>query len=407
MAWRRIVDTKSIDKKSLSAGVDENLNNADMEYGLDTFNEDCSFVGFSEETPLIICDGVGSSDTPRLASYYLTEILSGHVYDQIDPFNLYEALKYFKETISSQGSSTTCFAIWPKIDGNLLRLKKFQVGDGMAFLVLRKKNKLIHIINLSFAPTHQLEILQSSIGYDAKAMIMVNQNKAPDQVQQVPCQISADTLELPAIYYSLGKEFYQTTPVSLLDDLKNAGLEDQIFYQENNFSLKDVESFSILIGSDGAYDNVRLLDLRDSIQEDFNLNKLFAHIIKNASKSNQPEELLNYEEFSTLMEEFEKNQSLFEKLEERDIHVLSNGELKAILNSIQSLEEYAFFYLDVIKYFRNFLTDEEIIEISRKNNWNKYLEKSIHARVIETISKSVRTSKRDDISLVYLTYTKK
>lgn len=399
MVWRKEIYSAS-HAKSTWRDTEHNSSNPDdalLENGEDTFNEDCTFISQEMNSPLICCDGVGSSKDPRVSSYLLTKIFSEIKYEQVSSLTLKEYIQEFYNTVSEPESSTTIIAVWPKIENKFLKLKIFQIGDGMAFIKLTK-NGLTNIVNLCHAPANIIgisKIKNRKITTGQLALLEARKEILNDNCMLVPCQIGLEDKNYLGLYYSLGEDCSQEEPLTIED-----AIAEGIFLQEKKISLEGIDEFTIVVGSDGVYDNMDLFNLfyifKTSLSRD-----IVKNIYNQATKTMKlPESRVkNHDVIRECNEEapdiVDRIYSLLEN--KTDITTIPFSTIIGINNIVKKLNYHPAYTQIICDY-------KYILDIPEEKIIKKYETIKQEIKVMEFFIKMLETPKYDDISLVGATF---
>lgn len=399
MIWIKEISSASHAKSTWRGAepISSNPDDALLQNGEDSFNEDCTFISQEMNSPLVCCDGVGSSKNPRIASHLLTQIFSEIKYEQVSSATLKEYVQEFYHTVSEPASSTTIIAVWPKIENKFLKLKVFQIGDGMAFIKLNR-NGLTNIINLCHAPTNIVsinKIKNKNLTTSQLAMLAVRKEILRDNCMLVPCQLGSEEKDYLGLYYSLGEDCHQDEPLTIED-----AIDQGIFLQEQKISLEGIDEFTIVVGSDGIYDNMDLYNLFNIFKNSIGKN-IVKNIYEQAVKTMKLQES-RVNNHDVIFECNEEAPDLVDRIysllgNKSDITTIPFSTIIGINNIIKKFN-YHPNYNEIICDYKHILNipEEKIID--------KYDDIKQEIKVMEFFIKMIETPKYDDVSLVGATF---
>ena len=186
----------------------ENLDDANVFN--DSRNEDCTFINTNKTSPLIVCDGVGSSKNARCASQKLTFMLSNLKFSEVGAELLANLIEDFYTEIRCADASTTCLAVWPQVKNSELKLKVLQLGDCFGYVSLFKRSKG-ELHNLCTGPINQVAVNFPKYQHsDLQCLYEIKKLKDVEYCMNVPVQVYKSAAQDKSLYFTPGLKLLTT-----------------------------------------------------------------------------------------------------------------------------------------------------------------------------------------------------
>lgn len=381
----------------------ENLDDADV-LALNTRNEDCTFINTNKTSPLIVCDGVGSSKNARCASQKLTYMLCSVKFSEVSNTFLSDLIKNFYREIRCDDASTTCLAVWPQIKNSELNLKIFQLGDCFGYVTLFQGKKA-EIHNLCTAPVNQVGInYPKHKNSDVQCLYEIKKLEDTEYCMNIPVQVYKSAAREKSLYFTPGIKTPNHEPCTLTTAIKKG-----LFLHELKFPLIDVTSFDIVLGSDGIHDNICMTQLFDTLSSNtknkamelfdrslvsmnsdmdgsFDAVELVERILDEIPTSVNNALVDLYEISSTTSPEcaYNTHPTLFKKVHEY-------------------LNRYHIYFGNLVCAFRILVSDYSEMDFSRQKVVDKLFQT---IAFYDFILKNINVSKIDDLSVIQATFSK-
>lgn len=380
----------------------ENLDDANVFN--DSRNEDCTFINSNKTSPLIVCDGVGSSKNARCASQKLTFMLCNLKFSEVTNEVLANLINDFYDEIKCVDASTTCLAIWPQIRDSELKLKVLQLGDCFGYLTLFKHARG-ELHNLCIAPINQVAVnFPKYHNSDVQCLYETKKIQDVDYCMNVPVQVYKTAAQEKSLYFTPGSKTINHESCTL-----TAAIKSGLLYHELKFSLRDIDKFEIILGSDGISDNISMAQMFETLSSSAKdkASILFDNAIKsmNSKKDGNFDSVKLVEQIldeipndmnNTLVDLFElsMDSSPTEAYNKYPILFKKLGDY---------LSRYTIYFGNLVCAFRILINDLSESEFDNQKTLKKLCQSIAY---YDFILKNITVSKIDDLSVIQATFNR-